>query len=48
MNYKIIIQAKIECQSDEIIGVKEQIADAVEMMGGYVDYVNVIPGEVEE
>ena len=47
MEYKIIIQANISAQEDEIIGAKEAIADALELMGCDVDYINVKPAEVE-
>lgn len=48
MEYKIIIQANISAQEDEIIGAKEAIADALELMGCDVAYINVMPAEVEE
>ena len=47
MEYKIIIQANISAQEDEIIGAKEAIADALELMGCDVGYINVMPAEVE-
>lgn len=47
MNYKIIIQANMPCADDEIIGAKEAIADALELMGCSVEFINVMP-EVEE
>lgn len=47
MNYKIIIQAHIYCADDEIIGAKEAIADALEIMGCDVGYINVMPGGEE-
>ena len=47
MNYKIIIQANFASKEDEIIGAKEAIADALELMGCDVGYINVMPAEVE-
>lgn len=47
MNYKIIIQANIYSPEEEIIGAKEAIADALELMGCSVGFINVMP-EVEE
>lgn len=47
MNYKIIIQAHISSKEEEIIGAKEAIAEALELMGCDVGYINVMPG-VEE
>ena len=46
MTYKIIIQAQIS-SSDGILGAKEAIAEALELMGCDVDFINVIPGEGE-
>lgn len=45
MDYKIIIQAHISSKEEDIIGAKEAISDALELMGCDVDYVNVMPGE---
>lgn len=45
MKYKIIVQAHLECKENEIIGAKEAIAEALELMGCDVDYVNVMPGD---
>lgn len=45
MNYKIIIQANMPCAENEIIGAKEAIADALELMGCSVGYIYVAPGE---
>lgn len=45
MNYKIIIQAHIVSEEKDIIGAKEAIAEALELMGCDVDYFNVMPGE---
>lgn len=47
MNYKIIIQAHISCAEDEVLGAKEAIAEALEIMGCSVDYINVMPGNEE-
>ena len=47
MEYKLIIQGRIEC-GDEVIGAKEAIAEALELMGCDVDYINVMPTGVEE
>ena len=46
MNYKIIIQAHIS-SDDGIIGAKEAIAEALELMGCDVEHINVMPGKVE-
>ena len=46
MDYKVIIQANISAQEDEIIGAKEAIAEALELMGCDVNYINVMPVEV--
>ena len=46
MDYKIIIQAQIS-SDDGILGAKEAIAEALELMGCNVDYINVMP-EVDE
>ena len=46
MNYKVIIQANMPCTDDEVIGAKESIAEALELMGCGVDYIKVMP-EVE-
>ena len=48
MNYKIIIQANMPCSDNEIIGAKEAVSDALELMGFGVDYINVMPGKGEE
>lgn len=48
MDYKVIIQATISVAEDEVIGAKESITDALEIMGCTVDYVNVMPAEVEK
>ena len=47
MEYKIIIQTHIVCAEDELIGAKEAITDALEIMGCNVDYINVMP-DVDE
>ncbi len=44
MEHKIIIQAHISSPEEEIIGAKENIAEALELMGCTVDYINVMPG----
>lgn len=46
MEYKIIIHAKIDCAGDELIGAKEAIAEALELMGCSVEHISV--EEVEE
>lgn len=43
MNYKVIVQAKMDCDDNEIIGVKEQITAALEHFGCTVEFINVIP-----
>lgn len=45
MNYKIIVQANLECKENEIIGAKEGIAGIFERIGCVVDFINVMPGE---
>ena len=45
MEYKIVIHAEINCADDELIGAKEAITDALELMGVEVDYINVAGGE---
>lgn len=47
MNYKIIIQSHISSPKEEIIGVKENISEALEKIGVAVDYVNVMPSADE-
>ena len=47
MNCKIIIQANLSSPEEEIIGAKESIAEALELMGCEVSYIKVMP-EVEE
>ena len=47
MNYKIIIQANMPCADNEIIGAKEAISEALELMGCDVDYINVMPGVID-
>lgn len=47
MTYKIIIQAQIS-SSDGILGAKEAIAEALELMGCDVQHINVMPGERSE
>ena len=43
MNYKVIVQAHVGKEEKEIIGVKEQIAAALEHFGFTVDFINVMP-----
>ena len=45
MERKMIIHANITCSNDEIIGAKEAIADALELMGCEVVYINIVGGE---
>lgn len=47
MEYKFIIQGRMDCAEDELIGAKEAVTDALELMGCDVDYINVMPAEVE-
>lgn len=47
MDYKVIIQATISVAEDEVIGAKESIAEALELMGCDVNYIKVMPTEVE-
>ncbi len=42
MEHKMIIHANIACAEDEIIGTKEAIADAVELMGCDVTRIDVV------
>ena len=46
MDYKMIIYSRIECGDDEIIGAKEAINEALELMGCKVEHISVL--EVEE
>ena len=46
MERKMIIQANITCGDDEIIGAKEAVSEALELMGCEVVYIN-IEGEDE-
>ena len=46
MERKMIIRAKIDCAEDEIIGAKEAVVEALELMGCEVVYIN-IAGEDE-
>ena len=41
MTYRIVIQATISVAEDEIIGAKEGIAEALELMGCSVDHISV-------
>lgn len=41
MEYKIIIEARVVCTEDELIGAKEAICEALELMGIDVDYIDV-------
>lgn len=47
MTYRVVIQCELSCADDEIIGAKEAIADALEIMGCDVGYINVMPGGEE-
>lgn len=44
MTYKIIVQAHITAP-DGILGAKEAIAEALELMGCDVEHINVMPGK---
>lgn len=46
MDYEVVIQARISVSEEEIIGAKESIAEALELMGCSVDHISV--EEVEE
>lgn len=41
MDYKIIIYAEVSCADDEVIGTKEAIAEALEIMGCNVTRIDV-------
>lgn len=41
MVYKIIIEARVVCAEDELIGAKEAISEALELMGIDVDNIDV-------
>ena len=41
MDYKITIHTRIDCTEDEIIGVKEQIFEALDFIGCDVGYIHV-------
>ena len=43
MEYRIIIQGRIDSTDAELIGAKEAVADALEIMGCDVDYIKVMP-----
>ena len=45
MEYKITIKARVMCADDELIGAKEAISDALELMGIEVDKISVVGGE---
>lgn len=47
MDYKIIIQAQIS-SDDGILGAKEAIAEALELMGCDVQHINVMPNVMPE
>lgn len=42
MNYRFIVQASI-ADEDEIIGIKDDISEALEQMGFVVEHINVMP-----
>ena len=46
MDYEVVIQARISVSEEEIIGAKESITEALELMGCIVDHISV--EEVEE
>ena len=41
MDYKIIIYAEVSCAEDEVLGTKEAIAEALEIMGCDVTRIDV-------
>ena len=41
MDYEVVIQARISVTEDEIIGTKEAISEALELMGCSVDHISV-------
>lgn len=47
MLYRVIVQCEIEADPNEIVGAKEAVSDALELMGCTVDHMNVMPVEVE-
>ena len=46
MKYKFVIYATTDCKEDEIIGAKEAINEALELIGCDVQHISVM--EVEE
>lgn len=46
MNYRFIVQASL-ADTDEIIGIKDDIAEALEQMGFVVEQINVMPAQQE-
>ena len=48
MEYKFVIQGCMDCGANELIGAKEAIAEALELMGCAVDYINVKLAGVEK
>ena len=47
MLYRLIVQCEIESDPNEIIGAKEAVSDALELMGCYVNHIKVMPLEEE-
>ena len=47
MEYKFIIQGRVVCTEDEVIGAKETISETLELIGYEVDNINVIQEEEE-
>lgn len=41
MDYEVVIQARISVSEEEIIGAKESITEALELMGCSVDHISV-------
>ena len=46
MEYKFIIQGRVDCSESELIGAKDAVTDALELMGFETDYINVMPAEM--
>ena len=45
MKYKFVVYATIDCKDDEIIGAKEAINEALELMGCDVQHISVLEAE---
>ncbi len=46
--FKLVIQAYVNAPDSEVIGMKEAVSDALELMGCEVEYINVMPNLSED